>query len=68
MNQVLAEVDITVQFGSNVLMARMYIVMYTAVAVLVSHEKFDRLRGKGSHFRETYRKFLEKYSVKGIGL
>jgi len=39
-----------------------------AVAVLVSRQKFDRLRGKGLHFRETYRKFLEKYSVKGIGL
>ena len=39
-----------------------------AVAVLVSRQKFDRLRGKGSHFKETYRKFLEKYSVKGIGL
>src|SRR5215471_7875082 len=39
-----------------------------AVAVLVSRQKFDRLRGKGSHFRETYRKFLEKYSAKGIGV
>lgn len=38
------------------------------VAVLVSRQKFDRLRGKGSHFSETYRKFLEKYSVKEIGL
>ena len=39
-----------------------------AVAVLVSRQELDRLRGKGSHFREMYRKFLEKYSVKGIGL
>ena len=37
------------------------------VGVVVSRQKFDRLRGKGSHFRETYRKFLEKYSVKEIG-
>jgi len=38
------------------------------VAVLVSRQRFDRLQGKGSHFGETYRKFLEKYSVKEIGL
>ena len=38
------------------------------VAVLVSSQKFDRLRGKGSHFGETYRKFLEKYSIKEIDL
>ena len=38
------------------------------VAVLISRQKFDRLRGKGSHFGETYRKFLEKYSIKDIGL
>jgi len=38
------------------------------VAVLVSRHKFDRLQGKGLHFGETYRKFLQKYSVKEIGL
>jgi len=37
-------------------------------AALVSSEKSDRLRGRGSHFGATYRKFLEKYSIEEIGL
>ena len=38
------------------------------VAVLISRQKFDRLQGKRSHFAETYRNFLEKYSLNEIGL
>ena len=38
------------------------------VAVLVSHREFERLRGRHSHFRDAYRKFLEKHSLKEIGV
>jgi prevent-host-death family protein len=38
------------------------------VAVLISRQEFDRLQGKRSHFGERYRKFLEKYSLKQIGV
>jgi prevent-host-death family protein len=38
------------------------------VAVLISRREFDRLRGKRLHFGETYRKFLEKHSLKEIGI
>jgi prevent-host-death family protein len=38
------------------------------VAVLISRQEFDRLKGERSHFAETYREFLEKYSLEEIGL
>jgi prevent-host-death family protein len=38
------------------------------VAVLISRREFDRLRGKRLHFGETYRKFVEKHSLKEIGV
>lgn len=38
------------------------------VAVLISRQEFDRLRGKRLHFGETYRTFLEKYSLNEIGV
>jgi len=38
------------------------------VAVLISCQEFDRLQGKRSYFAETYRNFLEKYSLEEIGL
>jgi prevent-host-death family protein len=37
------------------------------VAVLVSRREFERLRGKRLHFREAYRKFLERHSLEEIG-
>jgi prevent-host-death family protein len=38
------------------------------VAVLVSHREFERLRGKRSHFRDAYRKFLKTHSLQEIGV
>lgn len=38
------------------------------VAVVVSRREFDRLRGTRRHFRDAYRKFLEKHSTQDIGL
>ena len=38
------------------------------VAVLISRQEFDRLKGKRPQFAETYKKFLEKYSPEEIGL
>jgi prevent-host-death family protein len=38
------------------------------VAVVVSTREFDRLRSKRRHFTDAYRNFLEKYSLKEIGL
>jgi len=38
------------------------------VAVLVSSREFERLRGKRLHFGEAYRRFLEKYSLREIGV
>ena len=37
------------------------------VAVLISRQEFDRLRGKRWHFGEAYRKFQKKHSLKEIG-
>jgi hypothetical protein len=34
----------------------------------VSHREFERLRGKRLHFRDAYRKFLERYSLEEIGV
>jgi prevent-host-death family protein len=38
------------------------------VAVVVSHRKLERLRGKRLHFGDAYRKFVEKYSLEDIGV
>jgi len=38
------------------------------VAVLVSSREFERLRGKRRHFGDAYRRFLEKYSLREIGI
>ena len=38
------------------------------VAVLISRQEFDRLHGRCLHFGETYRNFLEKYSLNEIGV
>lgn len=38
------------------------------VAVVVSRRALDRLRGKRRHFGDTYKSFLEKYSLDDIGL
>jgi prevent-host-death family protein len=38
------------------------------VAVLVSRREFERLRGKRVHFGDAYSKFLEKHSVREIGV
>ena len=39
-----------------------------AVAVLVSYREFERLRGKRVHFGDAYRKFLERHSLREIGV
>jgi prevent-host-death family protein len=39
-----------------------------SVAVVVSRQEFDRLRGKHLHFGDAYRKFLEKHSLEDIGV
>lgn len=38
------------------------------VAVLVSRREFERLRGRRLHFSDAYRRFLERHSVKEIGV
>ena len=38
------------------------------VAVLVSRREFERLRGKRVHFGDAYRKFLERHSLREIGV
>ena len=38
------------------------------VAVLVSLREFERLRGKRLHFGDAYKKFLETYSLREIGV
>ena len=38
------------------------------VAVLVSLRELERLRGKRLHFSDTYRKFLERRSLKEVGV
>lgn len=38
------------------------------VAVLVSRREFERLRGTRVHFGDAYRKFLERYSLREIGV
>jgi prevent-host-death family protein len=38
------------------------------VAVLISCREFDRLRGKRLHFGDAYRKFLERRSLREIGV
>jgi len=38
------------------------------VAVVVSRREFDRLRAGRRHFRDAYRRFLERFSLDSIGL
>ncbi len=38
------------------------------MAVLVSHREFERLRGKRLHFSDAYKKFLERHSLREIGM
>jgi prevent-host-death family protein len=38
------------------------------VAVLVSRREFERLRGKRVHFRDAYRRFLERHPLREIGV
>lgn len=38
------------------------------VAVVVSRREFERLRGKGLHFGDAYRKFLETHSLEDLGV
>lgn len=38
------------------------------VAVVVSSREFERLRGKRQHFRDAYRRFLDKHSLEEIGI
>jgi prevent-host-death family protein len=38
------------------------------VAVLVSRREFERLRGKRVHFGDAYREFLERHSLREIGV
>ncbi len=38
------------------------------VAVLVSCREFERLRGKRLHFGDAYRRFLERHSLREIGV
>lgn len=39
-----------------------------SVAVVVSRQEFERLRGKHLHFRDAYRKFLERHQLEDIGV
>lgn len=39
-----------------------------SVAVVVSRQEFERLRGKHLHFRDAYRKFLERHRLDDIGV
>ena len=38
------------------------------MAVLVSRREIERLRGKRLHFSDAYRKFLERHSLKEVGV
>jgi prevent-host-death family protein len=38
------------------------------VAVVVSRREFERLRGKRQHFRDAYRRFLQKHALEEIGV
>ncbi len=38
------------------------------VAVLLSRREFERLQGKRVHFGDAYRKFLERHSLREIGV
>ena len=38
------------------------------VAVVVSRQEFERLRGKHLHFGDAYRKFLERHRLEEIGV
>jgi prevent-host-death family protein len=38
------------------------------VAVLVSRREFDRLRGTHRHFSDAYKRFVERHSLKKIGV
>ena len=39
-----------------------------AVAVVISCQAFERLRGQRRHFGDAYRAFLERHSLEEIGL
>lgn len=39
-----------------------------SVAVVVSRQEFERLRGKHLHFHDAYKKFLEKHRLEDIGV
>ncbi|MBS1829721.1 MAG: type II toxin-antitoxin system Phd/YefM family antitoxin [Acidobacteria bacterium] len=38
------------------------------VAVILSTQEFERLRGKQQHFRHVYQQFLDKYNLSEVGL
>ena len=38
------------------------------VAVVISTREFERLRGRRRHFADTYRQFLQNYSLADIGI
>ncbi len=38
------------------------------VAVVVSCQAFERLRGRGRHFSDLYRMFLERHALQEMGL
>lgn len=38
------------------------------MAVVVSCQAFERLRGRRQHFGDTYRAFLDRHSLEAIGL
>lgn len=38
------------------------------VAVLVSRREFDRLRGRHRHFGDAYKRFVERHSLKEMGV
>jgi prevent-host-death family protein len=39
-----------------------------SVAVVVSRQEFERLRGKHLHFRDAYRMFLARHRLEDIGV
>lgn len=39
-----------------------------SVAVVVSRQEFERLRGKHLHFRDAYKKFIERHRLEDIGV
>jgi prevent-host-death family protein len=39
-----------------------------SVAVVVSRQELERLRGKHLHFRDAYRTFLERHRLEDIGV